>query len=568
MANIFEIPVLNPLRALWQSDVLASNSGTQYLNAFNPAFNSRHFDEDWFTRSLKSWEDKRYYIQPYQQSDTIRVQWLGSDGTTGHYQYARLLDRFGSEYVDKAVTVVQETGTYDSKYLYTVTINLYDLKEGIYYLQLGYNGGSGKQYVIFEPFHVKQIWPGTIRLDYYNSYNDQDAIFLTTDYVFQMRLHGSITEFKPASRFHVYDDQPLNSEIVSGVPCRNFKVIFGLTGNGLPDWKADKLDRIFLCNSTKIDGKEFTRESGGAIDPIKEGGAATGMFSLNVRESSNTSTLNVQGAPYQFGTMPQTRYFWVEQMTINNVTQTIRKMFRGKRNFLDYLNCTWIKSSGYWSEDANGKLIFVQNDGVTLTGTNTLASADVLQYGLRFALSGASDFGADINAPAAGNFYAVVWGDGSANINKTALAASPALTNISHTYSTNKERECFVFFSNGKSMADNVMTITCREIGGDLPPGMTYFKPFDTNRGLLRLENNLFQYVSAMVTFNLSGQNMDTWAINELVRNIVEQITHFDATAAITINGQSPAGPPSKSDPGIALFLYRIKAAITTLTTD
>ena len=117
-------------------------------------------------------------------------------------------------------------------------------------------------------------------------------------------------------------------------------------------------------------------------------------------------------------------------------------------------------------------------------------------------------------------------------------------------------------------MADNANTIACKEIGGDLPPGMNYFKPFDTNRGLLKIENNLFQYVTALVTLNLSGQAMDTWAINELVRNIFDQITHFDATAAITINSQTPVGPPSKSDPGIALFLHRIKEAITTLTTD
>jgi len=566
MANLFEIPVLNPLRAIYQSDVLPSSVGTQFLNAFNPAFNSRHFDDDFFYRSLKPWEDKRHYIQPYQQSDTIRIQWLGSGGTLGYYQYARLLDRYGSEYVDKTVTVVQEAGTYDSKYLYTITINLYDLKEGIYYLQLAYNSGAGKHHVIFEPFYVKQLWPGTIRLDYWNSYNDQDAIFVTSTYIFQKRIHGSITEYKPASRFNVYENQPLDAEIVSGIPYRIYKVVFGLTGNGLPDHEADNIERIFLCNLSKIDGKAFTRDSGAVLDPIKDGGASSGMYSLNVREKSNTSTINIQGTPYQFGTMPQTRYFWVEQISINT-TQVIRMMFRGKRNFLDYLNSTWLVGSGYWSEDANGKLIFMPNDGVTLAGTNTLSSADVLSYGIRFLLSGTGDRGADINA-VVGNFYAVVWGDGSANVNKTTLATSPAVTTINHTYSTTKEKECFIFFSNGYSMADNADTIACKEIGGDLPPGMNYFKPFDTNKGVLRLENNLFQYVTALVTLNLSGQAMDTWAINELVRNILEQITHFDATAAITINSQTPAGPPSKSDPGIALFLHRIKAAITTLTTD
>ena len=115
MSHIFESPLLCPLRVIWQSDKLPSNS-TANLQVFNSKYNSKSFDSDFALRLIKSYQQSNDYIQPYQQSDTIIMQWLGDDSTLANYQYARFLDRNGNVFLNKSVSVVQEAATYLSGY--------------------------------------------------------------------------------------------------------------------------------------------------------------------------------------------------------------------------------------------------------------------------------------------------------------------------------------------------------------------------------------------------------------------------------------------------------------------
>jgi len=564
MANIFEFPLLNPLRQLWQSDNQAI-SGTTYLNVFNPQFNFKGFDDDFFKRMYKPYEQKVNYIQPFQQSDTIRLQWLGSDSTLGHYQHARLLDVNGIEYTSKTVTVVQESGTWDSMKLYTITIQLYDVPEGVYFLQLSYNPGSSNQYIIFEPFDLKQSHPKTVRIDYYSTFNDQSVVYPSSSFIFQKRIDGLMAEMDTGSKFNVYEDQPLNSEMVSGIAFRTYLLNLGNFTQGLPEWEADKLERILLCDSVWVDGVKVTREQGSKLEVKRNAAFPLSQYSIKLRERINTTTFDIFSNTLIIGTMPQTSYFWIESMDIGT-TRTIQKKFNGKRNFLDFLNSTYLLNSGYWGEDAKGQLVYVITNGTALAGTYQLTSANTLQYGFKAVLVGSGDFGIDISAPSAGNFYAVYYSDGSTGVNKTAMATTPSLTNISHTFATLTTKEVYVFFSNCKSIADNVMSINCKSIGGDLAPGMTSFYPFQNSPSINYMENNMFLYVTALSTLNLGGYAMNSYMINQILIWIYDNLTHF-SSCTITLSGQNPSAPPTKSDSGIARVVQGIKAA-NTLNTD
>ena len=85
MANIFELPLMNPLRAIEQKDNLPSNLTPQYLVGANPAFNYLQIDSDFFIRTLKFYEDKKVFVKKFQQSETLRIQWLGYDSTLSRY---------------------------------------------------------------------------------------------------------------------------------------------------------------------------------------------------------------------------------------------------------------------------------------------------------------------------------------------------------------------------------------------------------------------------------------------------------------------------------------------------
>ena len=563
MANIFEIPLLNPLRAIWQSDKLNSDAGTVLYQAFNPSYNYRNIDSDWYYRTLKEYEQKQPYVQPFQQSDTIRVQWIGSDNTSGYYDHIKLLDSNGS---DTGVSISVGSMVVGSNTLYTITLPLWNINEGKYFLSVYHHPASNdRTYIIFEPFHVKQVHIKTVRIDYYNSFNDQSVIYPTSAYIPQLRVHGCITDVTNDSKFNVYEDQPMNLEMVSGIPYRTFELTLG-GSKGIPQWYADIIERALLTDTLTIDGIAYTRAEGAKLEAKKEAGKPLNMYTIKLRERYNTATLDiVQKKSYIVGAMPQTDYFWIETMTINAASVNVRKMFKGKRNFLDYLNATHLLTYGYWAEDYNNNLVFVLNSVTTTISTTTLTTANTLAYGVRFRCVGTGDFEIDVSAPASSNFYAVAYSDGTASVNKTALATTPSTTAIGTTFLINKTRDIFIFTSNAKAYGDIGTNVTISEIDGDLPIGCTnFYFPSSLNTNTI---GSMFKYMTSLREFDLRFQKLSSSMIDSIIMNLYDARTRLHSTCSILLNGQTPSAPPSNTQ-GINLFKTTIKSLITTLTTD
>lgn len=562
MANIFEIPLLNPLRAIWQSDKLNSDAGTVLYQAFNPSYNYRNIDSDWYYRTLKEYEQKQPYVQPFQQSDTIRVQWIGSN-TSAHYDHIKLLDSNGS---DTGVSISLGSMVVGSNTLYTITLPLWNINEGKYFLSVYHHPASNdRTYIIFEPFYVKQVHIKTVRIDYYNSFNDQSVIYPTSAYIPQLRVHGCITDVTNDSKFNVYEDQPMNLEMVSGIPYRTFELTLG-GSKGIPQWYADIIERALLTDTLMIDGIAYTRAEGAKLEAKKEAGKPLNMYTIKLRERYNTATLDiVQKKSYIVGAMPQTDYFWIETMTINGLGYTIRKMFKGKRNFLDYLNATYLLTYGYWAEDYNNNLVFVLNSVTTSISTTELTTANTLAYGVRFRCVGTGDFEIDVSAPASSNFYAVAYSDGTASVNKTALATTPSATTISASFAINKTRDAFIFTSNAKTYDGSPSNVTISEIDGDLPIGCTnFYFPNSLNTNTI---GNMFKYMTSLRELDLRYQKLSSSMIDGIIMNLYDARTRLHSTCSILLNGQTPSAPPSNTQ-GINLFKTTIKSLITTLTTD
>ena len=565
MANIFEIPLLNPLRAIWQSDKLNSDAGTVLYQAFNPSYNYRNIDSDWYYRTLKEYEQKQPYVQPFQQSDTIRVQWIGSN-TSGHYDHIKLLDSNGS---DTGVSISVGSSVVGSNTLYTITLPLWNINEGKYFLSVYHLPASNdRTYIIFEPFYVKQVHIKTVRIDYYNSFNDQSVIYPTSAYVPQLRVHGCITDVTNDSKFNVYEDQPMNLEMVSGIPYRTFELTLG-GSKGIPQWYADIIERALLTDTLTIDGIAYTRAEGAKLEAKKEAGKPLNMYTIKLRERYNTATLDiVQKKSYIVGAMPQTDYFWIETMTINGLGYTIRKMFKGKRNFLDYLNATYLLTYGYWAEDYNNKLVFVLNSVTTTISTTELTTANTLAYGVRFRCVGIGDFTIDLSAPASSNFYAVAYSDGSASVNKTALAVYASITTINKNFASNNTKDVFVFGSNIKTYATTSSTIRITEVDGDLAIGCTDLSMSSVASSLnLNTIGNLFKYMTSLRYVGLDDLSLSSSMIDSIIMNLYDARTRLNSSCEIYLNGQTPSAPPSNTQ-GINLFKTTIKSLITTLTTD
>ena len=579
--DIFIFPDANPLAPVFQSDKLPSNSANDYMKVFNPSYNFKDFRADLFNRSIKPWEDDQGYVQPYQQSDYILLQWLGNDSTASNYT-ARLLDKNGSVFTGKSVTVVQDAGTYTAEVngvlltnckLYTILITLYDVPEGYYFVQTRHGSGSFHLNVIFEPVHIKQIHRNTSRIDYRNTYNDQAMIYPSTSYLPQIRFHGFVEDPEPDAEFNVYEDQPKNTEMVSGIPFRVPKLQIGLSTTGIPKYMSDKINRISICDVMYINGKQYTREQGSKLEPKAVEGQPLSAYTLNLRERFNTSTVDIGYTRVVMGAMPQTNYFWVEQMTVLGGTSVIRKGFKGKRNFLDYLNTQFnlglsiFGVQGYWSEDDMNQLVFQADDSYTISGTWSLAAYDVLLYGLRIVVNGAGTVNLTFYKGAIGStvYYAIAPGNGSANVNKTAYTGTP---NPSYTFTG--KGEFFIYFSDCEQLEDTSSTAVWESFGGDLPPSFKDLRINHSATKLRAIDNNIFRFVNAngMTMIWLQNQSLGTYQVDDIVRMGYDSIGKLNVSCQVYLDAQSPSAPPSKSDPGIKFFISKIASKVSTFQTD
>lgn len=567
-AKIFILPLLNPLKSIWQTDGLTSNNSAVILNALDPSFNFQGIDDDFYFKNLKYFEYKAPFAQQFQQSDTIRIQWLSEYSTLAQYQYARFLDERGNLFSAKTVTVVKETGTYSSEIdgvlltgltLYTVTIKLFDMPEGKYFLQCRFYDGINYYPVIHEPVHIKQIHENTVRIDFYNSYNDQSVIYPTSAYIPQIRVDGFVKILPPEAEFETYTDQPLDKELVSGIASRTYELFL----NNIPDYLADKINRIMLCDVVYIDGFKYTREQGAKLEQISgDDKSALSNYKLKLGERINTSTVNVGYSTQVLGDMPQTNYFWIERIRLTTTYYNIQLGFKGKRNFLDYLNSQFLTTAGFFAEDANNKLIFVPNSDYLPSGTWALDAVDVLKYGVRIQVGPA---GGTVNLTfykgAIGStvYYAIMPNNGSANVNKTSYTGTP---NPSYTFT--KAGEYFIYFSDCERLDNSSSSATMLSIGGDLPPScnMLYFNYYASK--LARMDNNMFNYVTSFANLYLIG-TINTYEINNIIRILYDSIPRLNNSCNVYLNGQTPSAPPSNE---LLTLKAIVKSYITTLSTD
>lgn len=573
MANIFDIPILAPIRFFKQSDITL-NISSALFGTFNPSYNSRTFDADFYQRILQDYEDEGTFIQPFQTCDVIRFNFIGSDTTASNY-VCRILDCNGRAYPLSSSTVAQNNSTaITGGKLYDYRIPLYNYPEGKYFIQIQHIQTGEDVYMISEPFHVKEFHDNTIRIDYWNSFNDQGVMFTTDSIKFQLRVPGAVRELTTGSKFFVYEDQPLNLEMIAGKPYRSFRLNIGAMQYPVAEYIADKVERALICDSVMIDGKYYTREEGSKLEKQEVKNNPLAYYGINMRERYNESSIEVQDVEtVVLGDMPQTESFYVKEITLATTTYSVQKMFTGKTNFLAYLNSTSFTSSiltdGFFAEDSNSKLVFNKYTDFTISGTWELASNDVLLYGLKVGIDANFGTSFECTLTGTGNF-AVISGASGKYITTQNFTAYIGSQSIVPTYTAGKQYEFWVFLDSGCTGIDlNAADPVAYLIGGELPVNCEYINAASTN--VTKVEQGLFaQTISGAITsIDISGCKLSTHEINRATVQIYAATNTgaFDGTCVIDLSGQTPSAPPDSGENMQYLIGY-ISGQISNFATD
>lgn len=275
MANtLFDIAKINP--------VMLYSETIQYPERFR----SRFMDYFSFQNQIRDYEDPAYYAQKWMKEDVIQLQFL-TDYTDVKLQVVGEYDNVYKTVIPEVVTSAIDPAP---NAFMNASITLTDLPEGCYYLRAILTAGVAVKTYISEPFEVHDLVENSVLFHYYNDTNDFGVAF-DTDIIYQLRVEGGLTNdgFKPVIKSKIYEDQNLNKVRLSATPSESYKLVIG-GAEGVPNWVANKINRLFACSYVSVDGGQFVRLEGDMERKGEENYPMAG-WSLTLAEADNSLSM-------------------------------------------------------------------------------------------------------------------------------------------------------------------------------------------------------------------------------------------------------------------------------------
>lgn len=558
MAYNFDIAPLNPLRFYQLSDELIDFPDSAVLNNYNlfdPNYNYRLFDEDFYLRNVPVWDEARFFAQPFQQGDIIRVQFLGLDDIpsgvyAGNPYTAYIIDCNNKIYASYSVTSPSVT-LIDGLRIREVEIPLFNVPEGYYRVVIRRREiavTSYREFVISEPIHVKQTHPYSVLINYTNSKNAQGVIF-QYGLNFQFRAYAVVKDLEPMSKINVFEDEPLNLTTLSSTPYRQWTLHVGGQTNQVPDWFIDKLERITGCDTMSIDGKQYTRAEGAKLEINRPQGASLSSCKVALRESINDNNLYVEQYQYVYkmGTAYDTKYFYIRDISYGSgpTTRQVRGIFTGRRQFVDYLNSVFkdaYNMGGTFGITPDGQYGYKPSSSTDATTFSNITITQILPYGIKYDVSCVGTQNSlilDYISGGSGS-YAVEWGDGTSAYNT--YTGNFTLTK---NYTTDKRYSAIVCVNDIEGIDGNTAEDIIVSIGGDLAPSIINLTL--QNNILKYINSSLFDYVTngTFVSLELDGNRLLTQSIDTIVKTMYQNVDKISG-GAFVLNNQTPSASPSQ----------------------
>lgn len=570
MANIIEIPFISPLKFFQQSDLTKGlNTSNTQLGAFNPLYNNRPFDKDFFLRNLKSWEDKVTYAQPFQIGDTLLIYFV-TPRPIAEFEL-NLLDTYGNvKYNTSTFTTAGGLNGYYHK------IGLWDFDEGIYYAQIKYTPPSPPTlpdiYFISEPFHVKREYENTILLEYENSYNTHNVNFSSGDINFQYRIHGLVSDLNPKGKLEVYEDQPLNQTLLNGVPFREWRLMIGGNGSKVPPYVADLINRASCCDTFKIDGINYTRDGESDLEATRDKNYPLMEWAMPLRETINNDSLELdeyEATYYALGTAPISDRFYVDRLERRESTPPysivgtdyFRQEFTSVKALCAFIE-QWFKTfhsvevKVVVTDERQIVMIPVNGTAVTFLNSNIPTLAGILYNYISIKVDTSSAPTVEFTAGGTPNNYAN-WGDGTTKSYNT-TTANKVYTNVG-------EVTAYYYWDSATTLNPNGSSVCISELGGMIIDNLTQLNL--ASQKLKYVDNSLFLYYSgALNLVELEDNVLNSSEINKLIIMIYEllQSGRCASSGTLTMDIQTPSAPPTNNS--LLAILAKLKASWTVNT--
>ncbi len=252
----------------------------------------KEMNSAFYIDQIQEYTERKNYFQKWQNDDTIALQCFTNG--LGPVQ-VDVIDCKGRNYLTVPLAQKIDSAVSPPYAIFEATVALNTLPPGkIYYMILTAGTGSTIAQYISEGLSIKADWPLTLLYKYKATQNRLNTIF-STGYFPTMRAEGTIMNFLPGAKYTEYEDDPLDFEIIEGIPYRKFELKIGVK-TLIPPYIVDKINRILSLNYSTADGFRITRAAE-EFQVTRVDGRGDAFWSLLIRQATNrnSSTLTVDG---------------------------------------------------------------------------------------------------------------------------------------------------------------------------------------------------------------------------------------------------------------------------------
>ena len=232
------------------------------------------------------------YFQKWLPADTIWAQFTSNFADISW----RVVDCAGRQYYSGSFNRVRTSKQFPDSHIYEAGFDCTFLPlRTVCFVEL-LLGGTATH--VSEPMWCSPDLQGTGLVEYTNNKFHEGMIF-ETGFKPQYRVEFHLGRLKTGAKEHLFIDQSYDSRLISSKPYTAFEATFG-NERGLPDYAIDKLNYIWSCNSVRLDGVEYSKESEAAFEMLGSDRYPMRSFKMSLLEGINRGysiydpTVNIQ----------------------------------------------------------------------------------------------------------------------------------------------------------------------------------------------------------------------------------------------------------------------------------
>jgi|SRR5215211_717691 len=244
-----------------------------------PQYMSKQMDKYKHTDIVPPHITNKLFIQPWQLSDTIRLQYKIDFGPIYLNQYNCKGGRIGSKMFEQ-----KQQDTYNSKmFIWEVDYPLLNSEEGLGYFTLGL-GNTNIEYFHSEPCSIYVSQENTLLVQFWHN-KFKEGIFFETGIKPELRIPGEI-KFNPESSSFGFIDQSYSVKLIYDIAYRKLTLKIGVK-TGVPDNFIDKINRVIGCNNLWIDGIQYSKGEGSKLEATEYTNYSLRWWEIDLYEYEN-----------------------------------------------------------------------------------------------------------------------------------------------------------------------------------------------------------------------------------------------------------------------------------------